>query len=79
MEKQQNKGAIPRGKAATTAKNKYRDKNYDRAELALPKGMKARVKEIAEGRGKTINGYIVEAIKEKYLHDTGEELTWRSE
>ena len=31
--------------AATRAKNKYRDKNYDRMELALPKGMKAEIAE----------------------------------
>ena len=29
----------PRGAAATAAKKKYRDKAYDRMELALPKGM----------------------------------------
>ena len=40
--------------------------------------MKARVKEIAAEQGQTFNGYITEAIKEKYLHDNGEELTWHS-
>lgn len=35
---QEKKSTIPRGPAATVAKNKYRDKNYDRAELAMPKG-----------------------------------------
>ena len=38
---QEKKSTIPRGPAATVAKNKYRDKNYDRAELAMPKGMSA--------------------------------------
>lgn len=74
-QQQERKWATPRGKAATISKNKYRDKNYDRAELALPKGMKARIKEIAAEQGQTFNSYIAEAIKEKYLHDTGEELT----
>ena len=37
----------PRGAAATRAKNKHRNANYDRGELALPKGMKARVQEAA--------------------------------
>ncbi len=31
---------IPRG---TAAKNKYRDNKYDRAELAVPKGFRARM------------------------------------
>ena len=45
------KWEIPRGPAATAAKNKYRDKNYDRMELAVPKGMKARVEEIYKELG----------------------------
>lgn len=63
--------------AATRAKNKYRDSNYDRMELAVPKGMKARIKEIAKDRGySSQNNYVVQAVKEKYKRDTGEELTW---
>ncbi len=69
---------IPRGPAATAAKNKYRDKNYDRMELAVPRGMKARIKEIAKNQGyPSQNNYVVEAIKEKYQRDTGEELAWK--
>lgn len=67
---------IPRGAAATAAKNKHRDKNYDRAELTLPKGMKEVVKQIAKTQGKSFNGYIWEAVKEKTQRDTGEELLW---
>lgn len=70
---------IPRGPAATIAKNKYRDKKYDRAELALPKGMKAAVKQIAEQRGQSFNEYVCSAIKEKAERDTGEELTWEKQ
>ena len=68
---------IPRGPAATAAKNKYRNNNYDRMELAVPKGMKARIKEIAQQQGYSQNNYVVEAVKEKYRRDTGEELTWK--
>ena len=72
------KKTIPRGPAATAAKNKYRDNNYDRMELAVPKGMKARIKEIAKEQGySSQNNYVVEAVKEKYQRDTGEELTWK--
>lgn len=42
------KWKIPRGAAA---KNKYRDNKYDRAELAVPKGFRARMKQIAQEQG----------------------------
>ena len=71
------KWATPRGEAATAAKNKYRDNNYDRMELAVPRGMKARITDIAKEQGyQSKNSYVVDAIKEKYMRDTGEELTW---
>lgn len=73
---QEKKSTIPRGPAATVAKNKYRDKNYDRAELAMPKGMKAAVKEVAQRQGRSFNDYVCEAVKEKMKQDTGEELAW---
>ena len=73
------KKIIPRGPAATAAKNKYRDNNYDRMELAVPKGMKARIREAAKEQGYSSNNYVIEAIKEKYQRDSGEELTWQKE
>lgn len=52
--------------AATRAKNKYRDKNYDRMELALPKGMKAEIDKIAKEQGySSRNEFVVAAINEK--------------
>lgn len=56
------------GKAtsATRAKNKYRDKIYDRMELALPKGMKAQIIELVkQGKAVSNNAYVIAAIKEK--------------
>jgi hypothetical protein len=42
--------------AATRAKNKYRDKTYDRMELALPKGLKAEiVEQVRQGKAKSNN------------------------
>lgn len=73
---QEKKSTIPRGPAATVAKNKYRDKNYDRAELAMPKGMKAAVREVAQKQGQSFNEYVCAAVKEKVQKDTGEELAW---
>lgn len=65
-EQQEKKSTIPRGPAATAAKNKYRDKNYDRMELTLPKGMKAKITErVAAGAASSNNAYVAEAIKEK--------------
>lgn len=67
---------IPRGAAATKAKNKHRNANYDRAELALPKGMKAVITQEAKAAGLSFNGYIEAAVKEKYRQDHGTEMTW---
>lgn len=68
------KSSIPRGEAATRAKNKYRDKTYDRMELAVPKGLKAIVEGAAKECGKSKNAYVVEAIQEKYERDTGKKI-----
>lgn len=61
-------------KAATKAKNKYRDKAYDRIELIVPKGMKQKIETLAQDVNCSKNGYIIEAVKEKCLRDTGKEL-----
>lgn len=67
----------PRGAAATAAKNKYKAKNYDRMELAVPKGMKQALRDAAAKAGYTsFNSYIVDAVKEKFMRDTGREMTW---
>ncbi len=42
------KWTVPRGPAATKAKNEYTRKHYDRAEMILPKGMKVRLEEAAK-------------------------------
>ena len=47
MAEEKKKYPTPRGAAATAAKNKYRDGNYDRMELAVPKGMKEAVRAAA--------------------------------
>ena len=76
---EQGRYKTPRGPAATVAKNKYRDSNYDRAELALPKGMKAKIKEIAGQQGRSFNEYVCEAVKDKIKQDTGEEMVWEKQ
>ncbi len=77
---EEKKYPTPRGAAATAAKNKYKAKNYDRMELAVPKGMKQALRAAAAQAGYTsFNSYIVDAVKEKFLRDTGKEMTWEKE
>ena len=47
--------------AQKKATMRYEKKNYDKVLLRLPKGLKDEIKET----GKSINGFIVEAIKAK--------------
>lgn len=69
---EEKKYKVPRGKSATAAKNKFRDKNYDRTELALPKGMKSLIDAaVIRGGYASRNTYIIEAVKEKYEKETG--------
>ena len=77
MAEEKKKYPTPRGAAATAAKNKYRAGTYDRMELAVPKGMKEAVRAAAAQAGhSSFNSYIVAAVREKFLRDTGEEMTW---
>lgn len=52
-------------KAQQKATNKYIAGNYDRINLTLPKGQKEIIKAHAEAQGKSVNGFINEAIEEK--------------
>lgn len=73
MEKK--KYPIPRGAAATAAKNKYKNKNYDRIELALPKGMKELIEQaVSELDYRSKNSFITAAITEKYERDLGRKM-----
>lgn len=50
---------------------KYNAANYDRVELRLPKGKKQELKDHAEGRGETLNGFVNRAIEEALERDNG--------
>lgn len=78
-DQQKKKSTIPRGPAATAAKNKYRDNNYDRAELAMPKGMKEKVKQLAKQAGQSFNEYVCEAVKDRAERDTGGKIEWEKQ
>lgn len=61
-------------KAQQKATNKYIAGNYDRINLTLPKGQKEVVKAHAEAQGKSVNGFINEAIEEKMERDSAEDV-----
>ena len=56
-------------KAQQASVNKYVKSNYDRINVTMPKGRKEIIKAHAEARGKSVNGFINEAIEEKLERD----------
>lgn len=56
-------------KAQQRAVHKYVRANYDRIEVTVQKGQKATIKAHAEAQGKSVNGFINEAIEEKMERD----------
>ena len=54
----------------------YDKKAYDHIHLQVPKGKKQLIQDIAEKQGKSINGYIKEAIMSKIEADTGTETAF---
>jgi len=61
------------GKTSAASKNKYNAKAYDRIELVVPKGKKDILKAHVEGREKSVNKFINEAIDEKIERDDASE------
>lgn len=59
----------PASKSQQKAVNKYMKENYDRVNLTMPKGKKEKVSSYAQEHGKSLNGYINEAIDEKMQRD----------
>lgn len=63
--------------ARIRANNKYNAKTYDRVNIAIPKGRKEVIQAHAAALGKSVNGYVVEAIEEKISRDDqSEETRW---
>lgn len=56
-------------KAQQASVNKYVKSNYDRINVTMPKGRKDIIKAHAEAQGKSVNGFINEAIEEKLERD----------
>ena len=49
--------------------NKWTNANYDRINIAIPKGRKEIIKAYADAQGQSINAYITTAIEEKIERD----------
>lgn len=58
------------GKTSAAVKNKWNDKAYDRINLTIPKGDKDKIKAYAESKGKSVNSYINDLIKEDMKKDS---------
>lgn len=61
-------------KAGQKAVNKYVKNNYDRINFTIEKGKKAVIQAIADKQGKSVNGYIKEAVEGKIKADTGQDV-----
>lgn len=59
---------------ATNYKRQFNATNYDRVELTVKKGTKSKLQEAAKEKGESINGYIKNAVRERYSKDIGEDI-----
>ncbi len=57
------------GKTSSKVKDRYNAKTYDEIKVRTPKGGKAIVKDHAEKRGESVNGFINRAIDETMQKD----------
>lgn len=62
----------PASKAQQRAVSKYMKENYDEIKVRVDKGQKGIIKAHAEAQGKSVNGFINEAIAEKMERDKTE-------
>ena len=53
------------GKSNYERVKRYQDKAYDQALIRFAKGQKEEIKAAAERHGKSLNAFVVEAVKEK--------------
>ena len=61
------------GKTSSVSKDKYNRKAYDSFLVRVKAGYKAEIQTHAEAKGKSLNGFITEAITEKIERDKQEE------
>ena len=53
------------GKTSSKVKDRYNAKVYDEIKVRVTKGKKEEIKAAADSQGKSVNGFINEAIDEK--------------
>lgn len=58
----------------TEYKNQWASENYQRISLTVKKGVKDVLQQAASEKGESLNGYIKQAIKERYYRETNEEI-----
>lgn len=58
----------------TGYKNKWQTENCDRVSLAIKKGAKQIIQDIAVANNDSINGYIKKAVKAQIKADTGDDI-----
>ena len=56
--------------AKIAANNRYAAKTYDRINLAVPKGQKEIIQQIAKSRGESVNGLICKLIQKEIARTT---------
>lgn len=57
------------GKTSSAVKDRYNAKAYDTITLRMKKGQKEIIQTHAESQGKSVNGFINDAIEEKIQKD----------
>lgn len=62
------------GRTSSAVKDRYNAKAYDNITLRVFKGEKEKIKEHAEARGESVNGFIARAISEQMKRDAGESM-----
>ena len=62
---------MPLSKAHIKASRKYNEKAYDRIELKVTKGKKAKLQAHAESKGESLNGFVNRAIDETVERESG--------
>ncbi len=65
---------MPVSKKQQACVNRYMAKNYDRINLAVPKGDRDRYKALAARLGVSVNQLFIQSV-EKYIEDNIEDLS----
>lgn len=64
-EEEKKKWTVPRGQAATKAKNTFNGKNYERLYPFVKMGEKVKIARAASAAGQSLNDYIVTAVYQR--------------